>query len=232
MAVPRANVEVVGPFGYVGSDADDAGKFVIEGLAPGTHKVRLYHGQRGQGEALELTIAEGADPSPVQLKFAPELVDAVEVDLGAGAAGAFDFEVAGVELVTFAGRVEDAAGAGEVDAVVTVNDGRTRARALTDETGRFAVSVAAGGKYRVTAISRAGASVQQKDVAPGSEVVLKIAATRRVCGAVAVAGEVEGDAEIGRYALREPISPRRGSSQVLRPQSPISRESLRRSMPH
>lgn len=266
VAVPRANVEVVGPFGYVGSFADDAGMFVAQGVAPGGNKVRPYHAQHGQGEELEVTLAEVGEPVPVTLKFAPdaaiagtvrarggalpanltvvakaldnfggravrvgedgryvlsglqplphrvvvqraagvvetaragELVDAVEVDLRGGDASAVDFEVAAATTATLGGRVEDAEGAGEVDAVVTVSDARTRERAVTDESGRFTVAVEAGGKYRVTAVTRAGASVTHKDVAPGSEPVLKIAATREVCGEVIAEG-----GELGRYVLR------------------------------
>lgn len=266
VAVPRANIEVVGPFGYVGSFADDGGSFVVEGLAPGGNKVRPYHAQHGQGQELELTIAEAGEPAPVQLSFAPEaaiagtvrarggalpanltvvaraldnfggkavrvgedgryalpglqqlpyrvvvqraagivdaerageLASAVEVDLRGGDATAIDFEVAAMAAATLDGRVEDAEGAGEVDAVVTVSDARTRERVVTDEHGRFTVAVEAGGTYRVTAMTRAGASVERKGVAPGSALVLKVAATRRVCGEVIAEG-----GESGRYVLR------------------------------
>ncbi len=70
VVVPRARVEVVGPLGVVVAEADDAGNFVVKGVSPGASRVRPYHPQQGEGEALEQEIAEELDPPPMQLKFA------------------------------------------------------------------------------------------------------------------------------------------------------------------
>lgn len=155
------------------------GRFALSGLSRGPYRVAV---QRVGGV--------------VAIEDAGELTPAVEVELG-GRDEVIGFAVPGAQLVALSGRVEDPEGAGEVDAVVTVGDRRTHERALTDEAGRFAVMVEAGERYRVAVTSRAGARVEAQDVAPGSELVLKIAATRRVCGEVTAE-----DGVTGRYALR------------------------------
>ena len=262
--VPRANIEVVGPYGHVGGYADDDGAFEISGVAPGRNKVLPYHPRHRNGEPLELEVRAQVDPPPVRLEFldsatltgrvrarvgdlppgltvvaravddfgarstrldgdgrytiaglqpapyrvavqrrvgvvepgsAGELCSGVTVDLGAQARGVADFVLDLAGPGTLTGRVENADGSGEPDALVTVREtlGRGQQRLLTDESGRFTAPVERDATYTVEVTARDGGTASREEVAPDRPLVLRFVATRRVCGTVHADVDITGE---------------------------------------
>ena len=64
----RANVSIVGDWGFVSADADDRGKFTAA-VPPGSVKITPYHPRWTSDEPLELDVTDGHDPPEVVVKF-------------------------------------------------------------------------------------------------------------------------------------------------------------------
>lgn len=185
----------VGSFGADSVPLQADGRFALTGLGPGAYSVVV---QRAEGLREPGSSGEVVEPVVVELAERDAEVD---------------FVIDGEVGVTLAGRVEDAAGDGEPDALVTVTNAMNhqRQRVLTEEDGRFMVEVVDDGAYHVTVTARDGSTLQQKDVKPGAPLLLKLSANRRVCGLVRGGAGGEGftvDVDAGIHEVFAGGSPR------------------------
>ncbi len=152
------------------------GSFLLEGLMPGPYRVTI---QRSVGIAPD--------------DRAGTLVEPKLVDLGSQGEESVEFVLDIPPSATLSLRVEDADGSAEPDALVSLTSSILSYRGLSDESGRFALEVPDLGDYNITVTARDGNTLQRKGVKPGTPLVLRFPAARRVCGQVTASVPVTGD---------------------------------------
>ncbi len=152
------------------------GSFLVEGLLPGPYRVTI---QRADGLVADDRAGTLAEP--------------VTVDLESQDEASVEFVLAIPPVARLALRVEGPGGDAEPDALVTIHSAILRHRGLTDEAGRLALEVPDLGDYTIGVTARDGGTLRREGVRPGTPLVLRFPATRRVCGHVTASVPVTGD---------------------------------------